>query len=1086
MGNWLSKFGAKPSRDTRYGVLWNGRFSTGQWTQRSPLRDAGSTRLEEEFYGARGDALLSGLNCEVSPKLTFIRRPGTSVYNSSTFPGINRFYEFKPVINNKEQIRVVADVQGSPGTVRNVTGPNTNSTYWTKAANAAITSFQGVGNTLYFSDGVNANKIVESPITWTPNTSLSTGQFVVDSNGNLELAIGGQTATITNILVSSNVCTIFFSASTPLEIPTGTSLTFGTGPNAPTTIPSLAGTTQVVTSVPNSLQVQFSFVHADVGYTTETGTVTTGTGITGSSQPTWSLVTGAITIDGGAQWENKGSQVEMWGIVAPTTAPSVTQTLAPTAYPVWTANTWYAPLFVILDTNGNLQQLTSTGSAPHQTGGSTPTWNVTVGGTTTDGDITWTNLGPDAWMPSTVYAVGAVIQATYSYWITEFQYSTDDNGNPVYSPVQVLVTTTSIFKCTVGGTSGTTTPGWTNGLGTATTESTGVVWVNQSTSAAPSWPGATQILSLATAVLDSNNNIQKPTLFGESGAGPITAVPWQTALGSYTSDNLQLWLNSGPFGAANTGAWIYAYSFKNSITGGISTASPQSAPITVTINNLAVIQGVGSTDPQVDTIVLWRTVQGGSTLFFLDEIPNPGAGNWIYTDTTADVNLDEEIEAPINDVNDPPPAGLLALTYHLGRIWGAVNNLVYYSTGPDTTAGNGNEAWSPSNVFSFPDTVTRLFPMSAGLLVFTVSDIYIIQGLGTASSALFSAPFLEDIGLVSWDAFAVNGSILYLYTSDNQIITLDPSSGVSEIGFPIGDQFGPGLGTGTFNPSSAHVTWHIAGSQDKGLYVSDFNGIWWRECPTPSPESGTTWSPKAQIVNGFSVVQSIEVLPGTHELLIGPKTNGPILKRDYTVYNDNSLPYPARATLGSMVLAQPGQLATVDSFTTDSVATGTPISLAVQIDEIAPYMGLATASIANSGTGYVIGDIVSGVYFGAFGGLLKVLTVSGSGAVTSLVLIQPGEGYPVTASGLPTSGGTGSGLTLNTTNVNYFETLSDYVPDPTQLEPSVSTYAQRFYLSQTQKPAVCRHLQVLVDWGMDEVKNEMLAISLFGSFDQER
>lgn len=1190
MGNWLSKFGAQPSRQVRYGILWQGRFSTGEWSQRSPLRDAASTRIEEEFYGARGDALWSGLNCEVSPKLTFIRRPGQSVYNSQNFPGINRFYGFSTVVDSKEKIHVIADVQGGsvpsttlvitgtqnvkaiiaytplhvpiygyfvivgftttpPGTVvgqtyafsgltvntalngqslapttipgmtlssneaafsfgsstslftpdtgqaivspvpsggptvRDVTGPNTNTVLWNKSPNAQVTSFLGVGDTLYFSDGVSANKLVESPDIWKPSTLYSSGQFIIDPNGNIQLNIGSQTATIADIQIASGTATLFFASGTSLDIPTGTRLLL----TGLTTVPSLNATTQIVTGVPNTQQVQFANGGSQ-SFAAETGQATTGNGITGPTQPVWQTHEGAITLDGGAEWVNRGSQVETWGIATPTVTPTVTQVAAPPAYPAWAANTWYAPLFVILDSNGNLERLTSIGSTPHQTGGVVPVWNVTVGGTTTDGNITWTNLGPGAWVAGHNYSVGDIVQATFTYYITTTtQDGFDQFGNPIFVTTQTPVTADCLFQCTIAGTSQTPgPPSWTNGLGTTTTDNT-VTWLNQSGPSISPWPGATQILSLNTAILDTNNNVEKVTILGESGA---TAPTWQTPLGSYTTDNTETWLNTGPYAKANTGAWIYAYSYKNSVTGHIGTASQKSAPILVTAGNLVVVQGIGSSDPQVDVIVLWRTVQGGSQLFYLDEIPNPGTNTtWTYTDTTPDTGLNELIEAPIDGVNNPPPVGLLALSYHLGRIWGAVNNLVYFSTGPDVTAGNGNEAWSASNVFAFPDTVTRLFPTASGILVFTVADVFIIQGLGTPNSAFFSAPFLQDIGLVSYDAFSINGSLVYLYSSDNQILTLDPSSGVSEIGFPIGDQFGPLLGTGTFSPSNTFVSWHVAGSQDKGLYVSDFNGVWWRMTPTPSPESGTTWSPKAQIIGGFSAVQSIEVVPGTHDLLLGPKTFGPILKRDYTVYSDNGSAYDAWAVVGSMVLAQPGQLASVESFTSDSVAVGTPITLAIQLDEIAPYFGLLTVAPNAAGTAYTVGDIIYVASVGASGGIAKVTSISGGGStgpVTGLVILLPGEGYPATGTALSTMGGTGSGLTVNITSLSYFEPLTLYVQDPTELEPSKSTYAQRFYVSQTQLPAKCRHLQLLINWGSDVVKNELLSLSLFGSYDQER
>jgi hypothetical protein len=142
---------------------------------------------------------------------------------------------------------------------------------------------------------------------------------------------------------------------------------------------------------------------------------------------------------------------------------------------------------------------------------------------------------------------------------------------------------------------------------------------------------------------------------------------------------------------------------------------------------------------------------------------------------------------------------------------------------------------------------------------------------------------------------------------------------------------------------------------------------------------------------------------------MGPQTYGPILTRNYNVYSDNGSAYPSYAVLGSLVLAQPGQLAHVPFITTDSVAIGTAPTLAVQIDEIAPL------------------------------------------------------------------------------SAGYFETLSAYVPDPTQLTAPLSVYAQRFYLSQTQKPAVCRHMQIQINWGStDTVRNELLSLTVFGGWEQEK
>lgn len=80
---------------------------------------------------------------------------------------------------------------------------------------------------------------------------------------------------------------------------------------------------------------------------------------------------------------------------------------------------------------------------------------------------------------------------------------------------------------------------------------------------------------------------------------------------------------------------------------------------------------------------------------------------------------------------------------------------------------------------------------------------------------------------------------------------------------------------------------------------------------------------------------------------------------------------------------------------------------------------ISTVTVGSSGgTGYVVGDIVTVVQGGASNGQLKVSTVS-SGVVTGLVLAGiglQGTGYAV-ANNLTTTGGTGTGLTVDITAI---------------------------------------------------------------------
>ena len=115
MANLLQvKGGAQPSRPPKYGVLWHDNFYLDIITQKNPLKPY-VQHIEAEFYGSQ-PSLADGLNTEISTKLTIIRRPGASVYNSQSFPPINRFYGFNPVINNQEQIHVIADVSAQSNT----------------------------------------------------------------------------------------------------------------------------------------------------------------------------------------------------------------------------------------------------------------------------------------------------------------------------------------------------------------------------------------------------------------------------------------------------------------------------------------------------------------------------------------------------------------------------------------------------------------------------------------------------------------------------------------------------------------------------------------------------------------------------------------------------------------------------------------------------------------------------------------------------------------------------------------------------------------------------------------------------------
>ena len=1141
--------GVQTNKQTRFTPIYTGRWSSGIWTNRSPLRDANTTRLVEKFYGPSGDALIAGLNVEITNRLTLARRPGNIIFDNETWDSINTFYEFHAFHGFagqqlKEHIHIMID---DPDSLYSLVVGESRDLLWTKSAGAGQTYMQGVGNSLYFGNGVDNKKWLRQVYLWEPNedwTGASTpvlSTFVEDDNNNIQQLI-----------------------------------------------------------------VQ---------------------GVSGATVPIWSTIVpnvsnnflGGTTIDGTAQWVNRGPRVENWGIVAPT------DTLSPeiaSGGVAWQPNTVFSQVGVVIDSNGNLQKITTAGKS----GANPPTWATSVGLTTNDGTIVWTMIQTAAsliWQPHTVYPIGSYVigngclfqaqnngTATISGTVNAYVWpSVGNNGQ--FSRLYPLSTGTASASATnnsfqfpltyptftpiewntlngAGEVTGATTPfpaftfgydiavlgsinvpiagnwqvtlnahhdgailgigggaikvsgvltdpynhsqsavggypimGGTN-LGNAGTTTTDGMVVNfpvagvypieidyafdghngpaefqflfqgnppvpspaESGTTEPAWPAWTLSYApgypfidesvahqfrwanvgpiedfqwIANAnyklagigIIDPNANTEYAYRTGLTGA---TAPTFGTGLYQLTLDNPNLiWINYGPIvapppGTLSTfnGGWKYCIALVNTLDNTVSNAGKISAATGNFIGVPGIFLPPGSgldvnvIDPQADYVAIFRTTDGQSVPFLIPGFITEGspatqiAVPWTvplhtyltagYTDTATDEDLNNLISAPLLGQNTPPGRGAINLAFHLNRIFFSINNTVYWTSGPDTPAGNGINGVSPLNIDTVPSTVTRIVPTAIGALIFTVDSIWLIQGSGTQSSPIQgSIPYLPTIGLPTYNALDIDGSIIGLFTTEKQFIILDPSAGTVDAGFPIGDKFrlNNGLPGESWDVSKVYITCHTEG-EDHAFYVCDGVNGWYRLMPTPSPEVGYTWSPFAyinQIGNispfigtGCKCIKSVEVSLGVQKLLIGPLVTGPILNRDLDTFTDAGVPYPANATIGSAVLAQPGQLALVMFITTDSVRIGTPLNLGLLLDEALPY------------------------YTG-----------------------------PI-------------------------EIFKQWESDPINISPgdqgSSSILGQRFYLDEMKElAAVCRHMQVQILWSdTDSVQNELQTLSIFGGF----
>lgn len=515
---------------------------------------------------------------------------------------------------------------------------------------------------------------------------------------------------------------------------------------------------------------------------------------------------------------------------------------------------------------------------------------------------------------------------------------------------------------------------WGTGYGTTTSDG-GITWTcvgqNVAWSALQTWnlpsvgfqpPGPSQAFG-GSQVNGTNNFVQAVVNSGTSG-GSQPVWPTTSSAPPTVTDGTITWQAVGPTTTQSL-AWsfglAYAYSYKarplvdfyspaplgggatppggtvlglpkGSQTNAVSSASPVNQIVGANSGSVNTISGRYSPDPQVDTIIIWRsadTASGAGTMFELTEIPNvPSLANtgvtfdWSFKDFLPSVangifpGLNVLLPAPINGVNNPPLSTFRPMVYNYQRIWGANGQSVPFSLGPDIGVGNPNEAFLIADNLPFLAPVIRLVRTSQGIVTFLTDSVEFIAG-GPATATFFSVTMAPGVGLLSYNACDVFAGEIYFFSSDNMFRVITPALNLSNFGFPLGDQFAntPSFGTSdtTWDPKQVYVAVHQNGT-DNCIFVGDGSTGWYRLNPhqvpgaTQGPEP--VWSPFAAITSGCKMVQSVETSPGIKKLLVGPSASGSIvLSRSLTTFTDNGTPYNAQFTMGSIMLAHSGQLA---------------------------------------------------------------------------------------------------------------------------------------------------------------------------------
>lgn len=111
-------------------------------------------------------------------------------------------------------------------------------------------------------------------------------------------------------------------------------------------------------------------------------------------------------------------------------------------------------------------------------------------------------------------------------------------------------------------------------------------------------------------------------------------------------------------------------------------------------------------------------------------------------------------------------------------------------------------------------------------------------------------------------------------------------------------------------------------------------------------------NPIPPVTGTAGAIASIETSPGIWNLLIAPSSGtSEILARDENSFSDNGVGYEANYVVGSMMLANPGEIAELGFITGDFIRIGTSPQMFILFDEI-------DGTLANYGnlSGSVVSD----------------------------------------------------------------------------------------------------------------------------------
>jgi hypothetical protein len=242
-----------------------------------------------------------------------------------------------------------------------------------------------------------------------------------------------------------------------------------------------------------------------------------------------------------------------------------------------------------------------------------------------------------------------------------------------------------------------------------------------------------------------------------------------------------------------------------------------------------VVQGNADTT-NFPKIGIFRTLDGGGTFCFVEDITNTGAGNITYTDQhrvssntndpMSDAQLDTRNIAPGPTTNlPPPPVGLgntagttqvdpsTPMAYFARRWWYAIGNRIYFSGSEEITNGVPEESWPNVNGITGADPVgpgnwyivkgqPRTLISGKNTLYITTSD-EVLDLRGQDKTNFYLDSLVSDLAGAAGFPRAITQfrDGMFMLSQDLQIYGVIYGSDPVNISVPLGTSIAAAIGT---------------------------------------------------------------------------------------------------------------------------------------------------------------------------------------------------------------------------------------------------------------------------------------------------